>query len=132
MDLPQAITHCRPGASWQLHGDDYANLAWFDTTQAKPTLAELEAAWAELSAPKPPPPVVVTMRSFRLAMGRDLFLKTAATVAKLDDAEKKYQATVFLEYSPTVNRAQFEDILGLPSATLDAVFAKAKQLDAAQ
>lgn len=52
MDITQAINHCRPDAKWTLNGDTYAGLIWLDAPETKPTLAEIEAAWAQLSAVK--------------------------------------------------------------------------------
>lgn len=80
------------------------------------------------------PPAVVTMRSFRLALGRARYLELMAFVAAITDAEQKYQAQTFLEYSLTVARdhpmvSQFSAALGKPAEEVDAIFAAAKQLD---
>ena len=49
MDIAAAILHCRPAALWSC-GDTYESIVWLDEQQAKPTEAELEAAWAEIVA----------------------------------------------------------------------------------
>lgn len=49
MDISQAINHCRADAKWTLNGDTYAGLIWLDAPETKPTLAEIEAAWAQLA-----------------------------------------------------------------------------------
>jgi len=84
--------------------------------------------------PITPRPVVVSMRSFRRAMGRARYLELMAFVAAITDAEQKYQAQTFLEYSLTVARdhpmvSQFSAALGKPAEEVDAIFAAAKQLD---
>lgn len=134
MNLSKCITHFRPGAQWTLNGDNYDGLVWHDKVQTKPTLAECEAAWAELTAPKPPPPVVVTMRSFRLALGRTRYIELMAFVGAIPDAEEKFQAQTFIEYSATVARnhpmvTQFAAALNKSGTEVDAVFAAAQQLD---
>lgn len=48
-DYAAAILHCRPGALWSC-GDTYDSIVWLDEQQAKPTEAELEAAWQDLQA----------------------------------------------------------------------------------
>lgn len=132
MDLPQAISHCRPGAAWILHGNDYDGLVWRDTASIKPTMAEIESAWAELSGIKPP--VIVSMRSFRKAMGRDLMIRLSAAIAATPDVNVQFDVKTDLEYSETVARAnplvaQFAAILGKTAEETDAIFAKAQQLD---
>lgn len=84
--------------------------------------------------PHPIRPAIVTMRSFRLALGRARYLELMAFVAAITDAEQKYQAQTFLEYSLTVARdhpmiSQFSAALGKPAEEVDAIFAAAKQLD---
>lgn len=67
-------------------------------------------------------------------MGRARYLELMAFVAAITDAEQKYQAQTFLEYSLTVARdhpmvSQFSAALGKPAEEVDAIFAAAKQLD---
>ena len=49
MNIAATLTHCRPEAIWSLTGNTYSGLEWLDSAQSKPTEAELEAAWVELS-----------------------------------------------------------------------------------
>ena len=42
MDITHALLSLRPGAKWQISGDDYNNLEWLDKTQTKPSRSELE------------------------------------------------------------------------------------------
>lgn len=84
--------------------------------------------------PHPIRPAIVTMRSFRLALGRERNIEVRAYIASIPDAEQKYQAQTFLEYSLTVARdhpmvSQFSAALGKPAEEVDAIFAAAKQLD---
>lgn len=50
MNITQVLNTIRPGASWQMWENDYARLEWKDKVQAKPTLAEIEAAWPAVDA----------------------------------------------------------------------------------
>lgn len=52
VDIPAALNHCRPGAIWDLYGDDYSGLIWKADGQGggKPTLEELNTAWQEVLA----------------------------------------------------------------------------------
>ena len=43
-DYVAVLTRNYPGAEWSLNGDDYAGLVWLSDS-AKPTQAELDAAW---------------------------------------------------------------------------------------
>ena len=134
MNLSKCITHFRPGAQWTLNGDNYDGLVWHDKVQTKPTLAECEAAWAELTAPKPPPPVVVTMRSFRLALGRTRYIELMAFVGAIPDAEQKFQVQTMLDYEPYVSRVhpmvlQFASALNKSDTEVDSIFTTAAQLD---
>ena len=80
------------------------------------------------------PPVVVTMRSFRLALGRTRYIELMAFVGAITDAEQKWQAQTYIEYSNTVDRDHpmvmtYAAALNKPDAEVDAIFAAAKQLD---
>lgn len=50
MDITKVLRAIRPGAAWTLNGDTYDGLTWLDKVQAKPTLAEIEAAWPAVKA----------------------------------------------------------------------------------
>ena len=52
MDISRAINHCRPGSKWTLNGETYEGLVWLDAPETKPTEAELDAAWAQISSVK--------------------------------------------------------------------------------
>lgn len=137
MDLSKAITFCRPGASWSLAGNDYAGLDWHDTAQTKPTLAELQEAWAALNTPPPippQPPTNVTMGALRIALGRDVCIAVGAWIQSLTDAEQKFQASTWWEFQPYVRRdhpvvEQFRVALSKTEQQVDQWFAAAKQLD---
>jgi len=47
MHIPFVLNHLRPTAQWSLDGTTYDGLMWHDD-DAPPTLAECEAAWAEI------------------------------------------------------------------------------------
>lgn len=47
MDIPMILSRRYPGSEWTLDGDTYAGLTWLSEGDA-PTLAELEAEWAQV------------------------------------------------------------------------------------
>lgn len=47
MDIPMILTRRYPGSEWTLDGDSYSGLTWLSEGDA-PTLAELEAEWAQV------------------------------------------------------------------------------------
>jgi hypothetical protein len=74
------------------------------------------------------------MRSFRLALGRTRYIELMAFVGAITDAEQKWQAQTYIEYSNTVDRDHpmvmtYAAALNKPDAEVDAIFAAAKQLD---
>ena len=81
-------------------------------------------------------PIVVSMRSFREACGRDLVIKINAFVASIPDAYERFSVQNDLEYALTVARdhpkvAQVAAAIGKTESEIDEVFALAQQLDAA-
>jgi hypothetical protein len=98
---------------------------------------ELMEKWidAMLEMP-PPPPIVVSMRSFREACGRDLTIRINAYVSSIEDANERFKAQTDFEFATTVSRAHFRvsqiaSALGKTESEIDEVFALAQQLDAA-
>jgi len=133
MNIAEILLKIRPGARWEA-GLDYNSIVWLDETQTQPTLAELEAAWAELTATQPPPPVVVTMSSFRRALGRTRYIELMAFVGAIPDAEQKFQVQTMLDYEPYVSRVhpmvlQFASALNKSATEVDSIFTTAAQLD---
>jgi len=47
MDIPMILSRRYPDAEWTLNGDSYSGLTWLSDGEA-PTLAELEAEWAQV------------------------------------------------------------------------------------
>lgn len=47
MDIAQILTQRYPDAEWTLNGDNYNGLTWLSDTP-KPTLADLQAEWAQV------------------------------------------------------------------------------------
>lgn len=47
MDIPLILSKRYPNAEWTLDGDNYSGLTWLSDT-TKPTLAELQAEWAQV------------------------------------------------------------------------------------
>ena len=49
-DIAKALADNWPGTQWTLNGDAYDGLVWIDQETAKPTEAEIDAAWAAYQA----------------------------------------------------------------------------------
>lgn len=49
IDIARCLEKIRPGEQWSINANTYDGLVWLDTT-AKPTMAEIEAAWAGVQA----------------------------------------------------------------------------------
>ena len=47
-DITHAILALKPGAEWNLRGDNYSGLEWLDKSQTKPTEEEVVRKLAEL------------------------------------------------------------------------------------
>jgi hypothetical protein len=78
--------------------------------------------------------IVVSMRSFREACGRDLVIKINAFVASIPDAYERFSVQNDLEYALTVARdhpkvAQVAAAIGKTESEIDEVFALAQHLD---
>tara|TARA_B100000427_G_scaffold259375_1_gene223470 strand:+ start:447 stop:824 length:378 start_codon:yes stop_codon:yes gene_type:complete len=52
-DITHAILALKPGAEWNLRGDDYSGLEWLDKSQTKPTEEEVESKLRELQQLEP-------------------------------------------------------------------------------
>mgnify|MGYP001260375773 CR=1 FL=1 len=48
LDITHAILALKPGAEWNLRGDNYSGLEWLDKSQTKPTEEEVVRKLAEL------------------------------------------------------------------------------------
>lgn len=96
---------------------------------------ELMEQWidAMLEMP-PPPPIVVSMRSFREACGRELTSEISAYIATIEDLDDRFKAQNDFEFAATVSRVNFRvsqiaSGLGKTETEIDEVFALAQQLD---
>ena len=49
-DITVALMSLKPGAEWVLRGTEYSGLEWHDTTQTKPTEAEINNKISELNS----------------------------------------------------------------------------------
>jgi hypothetical protein len=83
-----------------------------------------------------PKPMVVSMRAFREACGRDLIIKINAYVASVADVYERFKIQNDLEFALTVSRAhprvsQLAAAIGKTENEIDEVFELAQQLDAA-
>ncbi len=130
--LAEAVALACPGAHFKLNPETYAGLVMLDGTP-KPTVAQIEAAWANRPTP-PPPPLVVSMAALRLALDRDICLQISAWISQIADTASKFQAQTWWEFAPTVKRShpvveQFRVALGKTTSEVDFWFTKAAQID---
>ena len=51
-DITHAILALKPGAEWNLRGDDYSGLEWLDKSQTKPTEEEVNEKITEITDAK--------------------------------------------------------------------------------
>ena len=49
-DIVTALLKLKPGAQWNLSGDDYSGLEWFDSNQTKPTETEVNSKISSLDS----------------------------------------------------------------------------------
>jgi len=131
MNLAVALSLARPDSQWSLRGNTIDGLTWIGPGDA-PTMEELQEAWDN----RPPPPIVVSMRSFREACGRELMIQINAFVASIEDLNERFRAQTDLEFATTVSRshprvAQVAVALNKTDEEIDQVFITAQQLDAA-
>ena len=47
-DITHALIELKPGAQWNLRGDDYTGLEWLDSKQTQPTETEINSKISEL------------------------------------------------------------------------------------
>ncbi len=52
-DITHALQSLKPGAAWNLRGDDYTGLEWLDSSQTKPTETEVNSKISELDNAEP-------------------------------------------------------------------------------
>jgi hypothetical protein len=130
MDIAKTLLLGYPNADWSLNGETYDGLTWLSNT-TKPTLAELEAKWEEVSNPPP----VVTMRSLQLCMTPTQATAIAAAIATMPEGPQKREALIYWNRSPIISRAHpavtaFASMINMTSTQIDALFAAAKRKDA--
>jgi hypothetical protein len=49
-EIVDALLRLKPGANWNLIGDDYSKIEWLDDVKTKPTAAQIQA---EIDNPTP-------------------------------------------------------------------------------
>lgn len=65
----------------------------------------IDGKWVNGDLLPKPGPIVVTMRSFRLACGRDLVIKILAAISSIPDEIQKWEAQQFFSTSPIVSES---------------------------
>lgn len=130
-NLAEAVALACPGASFKLDPETYAGLVMLDGTP-KPSVAEIEAAWA--NRPSVRPVYSVTMGALRIALGRDLCIRVSAWIQGIQDASQKHVASCWWEYSPSVRSdhpvvEQFRQAIGKTDEEAQAIFAAAYAID---
>jgi hypothetical protein len=100
-DLHKAVALACPGRPFVLNPETYAGLTMLDGG-IKPTLAQLETAWAN-RPPNADPAISVTMAALRLALGRDICIQIGAFINAVQDVNQKFQMQTWWDKAPTVN-----------------------------
>ena len=93
MDIATCLDKIRPGEQWSLDGTTYDGLVWHDSTP-KPTLAEIEAAWAGVEAEQIKNGIITAVQSHMDATAQSSGyddIKTACTYAD-EPAVPKFQS----------------------------------------
>ena len=52
-DITHALIALKPGAQWNLRGDDISGLEWLDSSQTKPTETEINSKISSLDSAEP-------------------------------------------------------------------------------
>lgn len=133
MTLSDHLRLIWPNRPFVMRGD----IVTFDDGLPMPTQEELDASREEaqeLWSAEKTKSIIVSMRSFREACGRDLVIKINAYVASIPDAYERFSVQNDLEYALTVARdhpkvAQVAAAIGKTESEIDEVFALAQHLD---
>jgi hypothetical protein len=97
VNLAQAVAlACPPGAKFKLDPETYEGLTMLDDTP-KPTMAEIEAAWAARPA-DPPPPLTVPGAAFLQAIGRTLEITLKAKINEIPNLDTRRHTMLYLQY----------------------------------
>lgn len=115
------------------------DIVTFDDGLPMPTQDELDDTRQEaqeLWSAEKTKSIIVSMRSFREACGRELMIQINAFVASIEDLNERFRAQTDLEFATTVLRshprvAQVAVALNKTDEEIDQVFLDAQQLDAA-
>jgi len=113
------------------------DIVTFDDGLPMPTQEELDASREEaqeLWSAEKTKSIIVSMRSFREACGRELVLQINAFVASIEDLNERFSVQNDLEYALTVARnhpkvALVAAAIGKTESEIDEVFALAQHLD---
>jgi hypothetical protein len=81
-----ALLSLRPGAEWNLRGDD---LEWLDQNQTQPTDAEIDAEVARLTALEPARIATENRRAAYIADADPLFFKAQRGEATMEEWQAK-------------------------------------------
>lgn len=122
MKLDEALNFARPGSQWAITANDYDSLDWRGPGE-KPTLEELQAAWASMPAPA----VVVPFRSLAFALlEAGLYSQVKAAALATPQGEiwwNTAQSTTVSRDHPFV--AALASAVGQTPEEIDAIFAAA-------
>ena len=130
-NLAEAVALACPGSKFSLNPETYAGLVMLDGTP-KPTVAQIETAWA--NRPAVSPVYAVTMGALRIALGRDLCIRVSAWIQGIQDTNQKHIASCWWEYSPSVRSdhpvvEQFRQAIDKTDEEAQAIFAAAYAID---
>ena len=131
MTIQAAIHYLRPNAAWTLRGDTYAGLEWVDSTQEKPTEAEVAAAML-LPDPVVVPQEVPMWALKEVCVSRNHTAEIDAALAGLPEPPR-VKAMLRWEYKDTISRGSsmitsMQSLLGWSNAYVDELFVASETL----
>ena len=88
--IPSALQELKPGATWNLRGEEYSGLEWLDSSQTKPTETEINDKIIELDNAEPMRLLRIE-RDERLTACDWVCAKATDTGVAVSDAWKTYR-----------------------------------------
>ena len=115
-DITHAILALKPGAEWNLRGDDYSGLEWLDKSQTKPTEDEVNAKVTELVNGYPMR-LLREERDRRIAKSDWRIVKAKETSTNIPAAWKTYRQALRDLPASSTPKLNSDDNLDMSSVT---------------
>ena len=115
-DIVDAIVALKPGAEWNLRGDDYSGLEWLDKSQTKPTEDEVNTKVTELVNAYPMK-LLRDERTRRIATSDWRIVKAKETSTNIPAAWKTYRQALRDLPASSTPKLDSDDNLDMSSVT---------------